>query len=290
MSEDASLPHEELIDRWQAVSTPPPSAFARARTALGRAASAVFGLEAALRGPDAERAGVEWEVEHGLFATELFAARRPFRIALRPADLTLMVLDLDGAAIKTLPLEGATVGEAVRWLTSEAADLGTSPAAAIAPEANADKPLAVESPHALAELGRWYANADALLCWVARRTEGASPVRCREADLVIETHVALASREGEQARSVTVGMSPGDAAHAEPYFFVKPTPVAPTAQLPELLPPGRWEREPTPMAVLDASSVAEERDGDAQVARVRAFLESAVAAAHAAIHRDWRRR
>ena len=60
---------------------------------------------------------------------------------------------------------------------------------------------------------------------------------------------------GEDARSVGVGMSPGDAGTNEPYFYVSPWPYPRDPSPPELPHGAVWQREGWFGAVLTASAL-----------------------------------
>jgi hypothetical protein len=49
--------------------------------------------------------------------------------------------------------------------------------------------------------------------------------------------------QGESARSVGVGVSPGDEYYAQPYVYVSPRPRFDGGSLPDLPPPGRWHTD-----------------------------------------------
>ena len=59
---------------------------------------------------------------------------------------------------------------------------------------------------------------------------------------------------GEDGRSVNVGLSPGDGAYREPYWYVTPWP-APARKARPTLPVGHWHTEGFTAAVLPASRI-----------------------------------
>lgn len=282
--------HEEpttisLVDLWQPVGTPPPAQLGDARAVVHQA----LHLTSRLAGT---RSLLEWLDDHRLLAGELVRGRRGFRAALRIGDLTLLLIDPAGIAIKTLPLESRTYDEALGWLVREAEALGVgtdtgAPDVPRPPLPEAlDGKLEVRDRPAFAELDRWYGNGDRALRNVARVSEGASAVRCSARAPSLATDLFLPAREGESPRRVTVGMSPGDETIDEPHLFVRPTP-APGSPYPELVTPARWEHD---AAVLRGSAIATEHDADAQATLVQRFLEASIPAAHGALRRTWRRR
>jgi hypothetical protein len=69
---------------------------------------------------DSHRA-VVWAAELSAFVGAPFAAPYPLRVALRPSDLTLMILDRTGASVAVLPLPGESLDEAHEWIGLAAA-------------------------------------------------------------------------------------------------------------------------------------------------------------------------
>ncbi|MEO1082005.1 MAG: hypothetical protein AAFY29_20780 [Pseudomonadota bacterium] len=96
-----------------------------------------------------------------------------------------------------------------------------------------------EQRHALETLGVWFAAAhSALETLIAEFGDGAPGTlapRCWPHHFDLATLFALEEGDPEHARSVGVGLSPGDAAYQEPYLYCSPWPVA------EELPPSPAE-------------------------------------------------
>jgi hypothetical protein len=241
--------------------------------------------------PDASEQSFEWDAGAGALAQGAVAAPRLFRSALRPAALALALLGPGGEALAELPLAGRILGEGYDWLTAEL-------------EAHLDRPLARPldrlgsadgiPPHpvergapfsfahreAFAEIARWYANADRLLHEIQAAHPDASPVRCWPHHFDLATLITLGAGAGsESARSIGVGLSPGDAGdmgRSKPYFYVTPWPYPKNPELPALQGGGSWNTEGWLGAVLEARALAGSGDQESQV---REFLQSAIAAA-----------
>ena len=129
-----------------------------------------------------------------------------------------------------------------------------------------------------AELGRYFANADRLLRALADRNPGSSPVRAWPHHFDLATLMMLEpGSDPEKARSIGVGLSPGDGGIAEPYFYVLPWPAPPMHGLPPLAGGGRWQTAGWVGAVLEASSFTNAATNGSQGRRVEEFLDSAVA-------------
>jgi hypothetical protein len=133
-------------------------------------------------------------------------------------------------------------------------------------------------PEACAEVARWYANADRLLRAVQAANPEASPVRCWPHHFDLATLLTLdpAAAGPESARSIGIGLSPGDAARPGPYFYVTPWPYPQSPALPALKGGGSWNTEGWLGAVLEARALAGSTEQEGQV---REFLTSAIAAA-----------
>lgn len=278
-----------LVECWQAVGDPPPQELGSARVLLAEVGGLLGGVEGG--GP---LGGVEgggplmWLEEEQVLATDLLTGGpEPFRIAFRPAEASLVLLDHLGSVLATRPLEGSGVQAAAEWLRDQ---IGHHGARLVVPELGHREPVTPAHRAALTELSHWLANAERLLDKLARSTEDATPVRFEAARGELSTHICLAGRSGEPAREVTVGLSCGDASVAEPYFFARPRPVHANGTLPPLPTGARWVREPDLEAVMPCSSVTSDRDAAAQAGRVVAFVEAAVPAAHGLLHRSWARR
>ena len=85
----------------------------------------------------------------------------------------------------------------------------------------------------------------------------------------------VAHADAEEAKSVGVGMTPGDESYPEPYLYVTPWPYPDAETLPGLA-LGTWHTTGWTGAVLRASEAL--NGGEDPERRVRAFLEGAVAA------------
>jgi hypothetical protein len=93
-------------------------------------------------------------------------------------------------------------------------------------------------------LGRWFAQADnALTELVEQQTIaiGEPSVRCWPHHFDLATLLMLEEGDPESAKSIGIGLSPGDGSHAEPYFYCSPWPVP--ATLPPAPAPASWHTE-----------------------------------------------
>jgi hypothetical protein len=205
--------------------------------------------------------------------------------ALRLADLSLLIVDSACAVRDELGLHGRTLEDAYAWLAAGAAAAGLDlPAEGLA-RAAYDIPghpvasgaaFSTEEGEAFAELGRWFANGQVALQELADRTAGASEVRCWPHHFDLGSLVVVATQpDGSLAKSIGLGLSPGDAGYAEPYWYVSPWPYPEAGSLPKLAAGGRWHTEGYTAAILtgsDLTSVSPRTQGE----RLHAFLDSAV--------------
>ncbi len=196
------------------------------------------------------------------------------RAGLRVAALELVVLDEEVRA--KIPLAGRTLAEGLAALEA-ALPAG---AALVMPEHELPAhPLGqgatFHADGALSQLERWFANAAAILEG-ARAGQPASPVRLWPHHFDIATLITFDEGvDAESARSIGVGLSPGDGSYAQPYWYVTPWPYPKDPSLASL-PLGSWHTEGFFAAILTATALVEA--GEGQAANVDAFLGAAIAA------------
>ena len=229
--------------------------------------------------PDDGHTSMSWGHEHQALITQPVNAPSPFRVALRIADLTLLVLD-DAGAGALLSLPGQTRAAALEWLRHEIAARGRDPVRlrsslhfSIEPHpTDRDGAFEHSTDGAFDELGRWYDGAAAVLEAVRRDVAGAGPVLCWPHHFDIATLITRPA--GTALTTIGVGMSPGDGSYAEPYYYVGPYP-SPTST-PSPLAVGHWHTIGWWGGVLLGSEVVVVREARAQVALVRRFLDGAM--------------
>lgn len=155
---------------------------------------------------------------------------------------------------------------------------------AIASDRRRSPYAATNLANARAELAAWFANADRSLTRLrnehAATMPSISPVRCWPHHFDIATLMFLETDDPEHARSVNVGLSPGDSSYDEPYFYVSPWPYPDAAKLPPLPAPGHWHTQGFIAAVAPASRIISITD---RQSAVEVFLQAAVAAAIGAL-------
>ena len=281
---------QKHVRGWQQLGQPPPAELADARVQLHWAAQIVAAAGLSFVEPQADdsHTSMVWLAGPGLLAGRLTSGQKPFQAALRLRDLTLLLLAETGEVIEEFVLAGRTLEDGYAWLASAVAKFtGGEPTAAIQrsvyelpthPVA-AGAPFALQPRAAFEELERWYANADLVLRAVQKTVPNASPVRCWPHHFDIATLLPLdAGDDPQSARSMGVGLAPGDDFYPEPYWYVSPWPHPKSYELTPLEGRGDWQTENAFMAALPASKLAVSRTAESQVSQVAAFLRSAIKA------------
>lgn len=271
---------------WESLGAVDPRELTDARLQLHWAAqaAAAVGKQLVPHQPDYGEQSFQWQTGPRAFAQGLIPGERPFRAAVRPSPAALLLLDDRGAVLSEFLLEGRTLDEAYDWMRAEVERLVGRPLEK--PLERPDEefpghpvlhgtPFSTSGP-GFAELGRYFANADQVLRALADRNPGASPVRGWPHHFDLATLIMLEpGSDPEKARSIGVGLSPGDGGIVEPYFYVLPWPAPPAQPLPQLAGGGRWQTVGWTGAVLEASGFT---NAVSQARQVEEFLESAVAA------------
>lgn len=243
---------------------------------------AAVGAAAVRVRPDDSHASTRWLPRHRALVGELTAGQH--RAALRLPDLTALLLDAQGDVVEEHPLDGESVQGELAWFTAALERQGEPMAEALSLASYKMPPRAAGGEErfqlsgALEELTRWFSNAKFFLDAVQQSRAGASPVRCWPHHFDIATLITLDSDEGdpEKARSIGVGLSPGDSSYDEPYFYVNPWPAPDPANLPALDGPGEWHTENWVGAVLPARTIVS-ASGEEQAGRVAEHLQASLA-------------
>jgi hypothetical protein len=275
---------------WETLGTVDPRRVVDARLQLHWAAQAACapGKQLLAHRPDFSEQSFQWAGGSRALAQGLVDGVRPFRSALRPSPPAVVLLDAHDRVTAEMALDGRTLEEIYAWLEREIPRrIGR---ALLQPlqrpgEGLLDHPVgagdtfSVIDAAAFSEVGRWLGNAHRVLTGVADRNAGASPVRCWPHHFDLATLISLdPGVEGEAARSIGAGLSPGDSGRAHPYFYVTPWPYPQGRDLPPLDGGGVWNTEGWIGAVLETPALLRAGAGEDQAAAAERFLESAVAA------------
>lgn len=254
---------------------------------------------------DSHRAMI-WSGELEALVGSGFAGPYPFRVGLRPRDLTLLLLDRTGQALGTLPLQGRPRKEGYEWLSLAVATyLGGAPPVLERPTYELPAhPVADGEPFdvdadALRVVTHLYGGAAELLDAIGRSRPEASVVRCWPHHFDVATLLTVAAgggTGGDQTgnetpgggtgqRTIGVGLAPSGGGLDDWYWYVTPHPCPEALALPPLEGPGTWHTEGWTGAVLTGEAVTA-ADPHRRRSMVRAFVDEAVAASRLALADD----
>lgn len=235
---------------------------------------------------DSHRAMV-WDPRERAFVGAPFAGPYPFRVAVRPEDLTLLMLDRTDEPLGSLPLSGLTRDDAYAWLGQGVATyMGGAPPEIERPEYDmpphpVGEGAAFSSGHAQERrvLAALYSSAAAMLEELASTRDDASPVRCWPHHFDIATLITLAVDDaGDATKTVGAGMAPMGGGYATWYWYVTPWPYPPAEALRPLAGPGEWHTEGWTGAVLTGETLRG-TDEAFREAALRKFLDVSLDAA-----------
>jgi hypothetical protein len=233
--------------------------------------------------PDDSHTNLEWIPSLAGLVSRVIPAGKAFRIGVRPADLTLLIVSEKDQPIARYRLHGRTIVEATQWIREQIAPLGVDPARYTLkrhyeipahPVAMGDSFDASERGQ-FEELSKWFSNGASILGSLARSIHDASEVRCWPHDFDIATLIPVAHE-----RTIGVGLEPGDSYYDEPYFYVNMHPYPSPAQVRSrpLWGRGIWHTREWTGAVLTGSRL---EGASLQEWQVREFIDSAVSACRA---------
>jgi hypothetical protein len=242
---------------------------------------------------DESHRAMTWRHDLRAFVGEPFAGPYPFRVALRPQDFTLLLLDRTDGTLGALPLIGRTREEGYEWLSLGVATyLGGPPPKLERPEYDVpEHPLHGTAPfgggdeRARRTLAALYDGADALIGDLMNGLDGASIVRCWPHHLDIASLITLeADEEGAPVRTIGVGLAPMGGGYESWYLYVTPWPYPDPSALPELSGGGTWHTDGWTGAVLTGTEIASLPVSERETG-VRAFMEGAIEAARRSLRR-----
>lgn len=263
------------------LGTIPPHQLVDARLELHHAAQLVsiaVGRALLPAREDDSHTALRWLEDRDQWQGEEVPSTGGVRVGLRPADLLLTVGDADEPIASRLALGGRTRAEALDWLRLRLAERGVEPSLVKLDFHFAMPPHPVERGAAWrqdleaerAELALYFSVASKLLREVVRDVPDA---RILTWPHHFDIGTLLPHPRGTD-RLIGLGMSPGDEAYAEPYFYCSPYPRPDPTELPPLA-VGHWHREGFFSAVLTASELL---GGRGAVENARQYLDSALAA------------
>ncbi len=275
------------------LDTVAPDALADARRMAHNAAqiaalAALANIEAR---PDYSHTALQWEAAHGGFQTNVMATSDGpvmIRVTLSPLAMWLV---RGGETVGTIDLDDTSEADCMAWLDEELIERGLKAASSVKHPFKLPKDVAAidhfntEGLDAgLQVLSRWYDLANHQLMNFAHRhsglVPGPGPVWCWPHHFDIATYVGLEAGDGESAKGIGCGMSPGDKSYGEPYFYINPWPRPDANSLPNLPAPGQWHTEGFVGAVATASRLLERPHVDSALAE---FIEGAFSASRSTL-------
>jgi len=237
---------------------------------------------------DDSHTNLGWDEAFGGFATHKLQGAR---IGLKLFPLSLAILEGgETTPSRILGLDGHKEADLRSWLGEEMGSLGLDA-----------RKLDLEMPYRMPvskiasgsaysvngkdetfrELATWFSNADRSIGRLAEAMRAikfdVTPARCWPHHFDLAALISLDSGSGtiESARTVGVGLSPGDHYYNEPYFYVTPWPYPAVSKLPPISELGRWHTKDFTAAVAPAHRIlaAPARQTDTEK-----FLAEAIAA------------
>ena len=273
--------------QWQPLGRVSPTELIEPRLQLHRAAQVVSGFGATYgeHADDFSHTSLEWLGVERMLAGQPTQSNPPLRLTLDLGGFALGVW-VQETEVGRFTLDGHSLDDAYEWVEQtvhtvfgadvvkrlERPDVPTP----LGPGLDGT-PFAFAPPEAFVELSKWFGDAALVLQGVASKEPAASQVRCWPHHFDIAVLIPLdVDEHGETARSIGVGMTPGDDSYPEPYWYVLPWP-RPNGT-PSPLPVGSWRTEGWYGAVITARDVISRRDGDRQHSTVEEFVRHAIAA------------
>lgn len=250
---------------WSTLGAKSPTALVRARNLAHHAVQWVSRAARANLEPAADdgHTSLAWDVAAGAFMSQVMpAGGAEVRVGFKPRNFAL-ILSRNNRALDEFELGGRKDSSVSVWFDSALRALGLKPAGDIElPYSLPSLPVSRGSAYhvsgetdAFDELACWYDAAADLLADVAAANAGAGPIRCWPHHFDLATLIALDAEGAENARSIGVGMSPGDEHYAQPYFYVSPWPRLKPADLPLIASPGHWHLKDFVAAVATAEDL-----------------------------------
>ena len=266
---------------WSLLRSHEPTALAAARALAHRAVqwparAARANLDPV---PDDSHSSLAWDPGMAALLSQPLdgGARVGLRVAVHELVFT------KGSRTEACALTGLSDAEASNWIDGKLAGEGLKPASGTKLPYDMPPGLfarAADEATRLAALAGWFAAGAELLEELRRKLRrfkpGAGPVRCWPHHFDIATVVGLEEGNAESARSIGIGVSPGDGYYAQPYFYLSPYPKPDAGGLPQLPPGGRWHTKDFFGAVATGTDLLALRDPRAGLDRIveAAFEES----------------
>lgn len=207
-------------------------------------------------------------------------------------DPLRLVFVREGISTAELRLDGVRLVDAEAWRDEQLASNGLTTARDVTvlydlPEAVLGVDHLDGTYPGLPQLAAWYSLAGESLQQIAAAyaavEPGPSPVRLWPHHFDIATYISFERGDPETARGIGVGLSPGDASYAQPYFYVTPWPPVDASSVPLPISPGNWHVDGFVGFVATGHEVLSEPDVKAAAMR---FLSKSVKAGWQLLNTD----
>lgn len=236
--------------------------------------------------PDDSNTSMSWSHRHQALIGFPVGKNPSLRVGLRPADITILLIAEDEKILNELHLVELTIGEASSWIEDRLEDFGINADAYSIkmpyelPEHPAEdgQPFVFDDPQIYDHISRFWNNADLMLQSITDKTDKASPIRCWPHHFDIATLITLEEHEDpDLAKTIGVGLSPGDEYYTLPYFYVTPWPHPENSlEAPFLQSGGHWHSDEWFGAVLTANHINKCESAAQQIEQVNHFYWSAL--------------
>jgi len=274
---------------WRLLGRAEPDRLVDARLQLHWAAQVVASVGYTFVDEMPAWAHLSLSLEDGRLVSQPASVDPSFRAGLDPATLEIVLFDAEGEIVESATANNRTLEEAYNWLTGAISRYTGEPVTLTRPDhdlpshpiASARARFALRPGKHFHELSSWYHNAKMVIESVVSEFEHASPIRVWPHHFDIASLVTLdPDQHLDEARSIGVGLSPGDASSDQPYFYVTPWPYPQPDDVPDLPSGGTWHTVGWLGATLRADRVIDNNTTNAQQHAVEAFLRGAVTACH----------
>lgn len=229
--------------------------------------------------PEDFHANLGWDPKHkALLSHKIPWKQGHLQVGIVLKELKLLVLA--GEQSDSLELSGQSWESAIAWLTEllKGKGLDTNkiifeqPYEKDLPEFSTKNGslFTIVHPEAFLAFSHFYANTDLILKEILHEVEGEFDIRCWPHHFDIASLIQV-----DKERSIGVGLSPGDGAYAEPYYYINlwPYPDPKKTNLPALTSGGNWHTQGWVGAVLKASDFVSDKN---QQDKVSSFIREAI--------------
>jgi hypothetical protein len=277
---------DKLNFKWEEVGSVPPQDLVDAREQLHHSVQLIAAAGKSLipERADDSHTSMLWNEKERSFEGEAIGKMPSLRVGLHPAEMTLYIKQSNIDKPTTYILLGNTLNTALSWLKSEFEGRGEDVSYIsrkmhyeIPPHAVGEgQSIRSENPAQFKEIGRYFDNANNILNAIKSTLPETGDIRCWPHHFDIATLITIdKDKPVQEARSLGIGLSPGDSAYKESYFYITPWPYPDLkSNLPVLL-AGKWHTEGWVGAVLLASEIISQNN---QSKTVSDFIISGISA------------